>query len=197
MSGAKLCRYCGNSFAKPPKYSAKQWAVTVDCSRSCSTQYRHGVPIDRFWAAVSPEPNTGCWLWAGAADRKGYGLMSSGIGRRQVPAHRFSYERFVGPIPAGLYVCHTCDVPSCVNPDHLWLGTHYDNIADATKKKRWARGARHPHSKLTDRAVWCIRHSPWSAVEAAEMHGVTPSRVRSLRAGDGWEHIQFGRSLGQ
>lgn len=84
-----------------------------------------------------PEPNSGCWLWTGAYSDGGYGLLDAKIaGRRETRAHRVSYHAFVGPIPVGLFICHRCDVPCCVNPDHLFLGTPLDNTRDMIRKGR-------------------------------------------------------------
>lgn len=77
---------------------------------------------------------TDCWHWVGPTNAFGYGRMTNN-GRLQV-AHRLSYEAFVGQIPDGLYALHKCDNPSCINPDHLWLGTYSDNIKDAWDKGR-------------------------------------------------------------
>lgn len=81
-----------------------------------------------------------CWLWDGALNSKGYGSM--GFLKKGWLAHRLSYTAFKGPIPDGLLVCHSCDVPSCVNPDHLWLGTTRDNQRDSESKGRagWQNG---------------------------------------------------------
>ncbi len=81
----------------------------------------------------------GCWLWIGYTYR-GYGYMSTAPGKSKL-VHRNYWEALNGEIPYGMCVCHTCDVPSCVNPDHLFLGTHTDNMQDRAKKKR------HPNNK--------------------------------------------------
>jgi hypothetical protein len=74
----------------------------------------------------------GCWLWTRGKNGFGYGYVR--IGYRTVGAHRASYEAFIGPIPAGLRVCHKCDIPACINPDHLFLGTSSDNLNDWRSK---------------------------------------------------------------
>lgn len=76
----------------------------------------------------------GCWLWTGAKAKAGYGKF--GIGRKVYIASRFSYELFKGPIEEGKFICHSCDVPMCVNPDHLWQGTNSENQIDSIKKLR-------------------------------------------------------------
>src|SRR5262245_56294238 len=85
----------------------------------------------RFWSKVQKTET--CWLWTGAKTR-GYGAIN--IDHHAVLAHRVSYELHIGPIPDGLYVLHRCDVHACVRPDHLFLGTHLDNIQDMVLKKR-------------------------------------------------------------
>ena len=93
--------------------------------------------IARFERFVSPEPNTGCYLWAGAGTPTGYGYFQFG-GRRgsTLGAHRFAYLAEHGEIPDGLDVLHRCDVPCCVNVEHLFLGTHGDNMRDMASKGR-------------------------------------------------------------
>ena len=94
---------------------------------------RMGPPIERFLKNVSPEPNSGCWLWAGSLHNGGYGAFSA-FGESR--ANRVSYRLYKGDIPPGMFVMHKCDNPPCVNPDHLEIGTPRDNVRDMIAKNR-------------------------------------------------------------
>jgi hypothetical protein len=102
-------------------------------------------PIDRFWRKVAK--GDGCWMWLGGRFDRGYGRFNP-EGKISVRAHRYAWEVTNGPIPDGLIVCHRCDVPLCVNPAHLFLGTHKDNAQDRERKGRGIYGERHPRAKL-------------------------------------------------
>jgi HNH endonuclease len=96
--------------------------------------------VELFWRRMAridrSDPNA-CWLWPATFNRQGYGvLFYGGKPQRVLKAHRLSYELFVGPIPPGMDVCHRCDVPACINPMHLWIGTRGENIRDAVRKGR-------------------------------------------------------------
>ena len=123
-------------------------------------------PIERVLAKVVRVPFSGCWIFTGAANAFGYGIV--GTGSRGMPndrAHRITYKHFRGDIPAGMFVCHECDVPSCCNPEHLFLGTNQDNVNDMVKKGRNSKpprnphitGSAHPGSKLTEAQAAEIR----------------------------------------
>lgn len=94
---------------------------------------------ERFWEKVSPEPNSGCWLWVAGRNTSGYGTIKCRPGGTR-SATRISWELAFGSTPSGLFVCHRCDTPSCVNPGHLFLGTHRDNMLDAVRKGRMHNG---------------------------------------------------------
>lgn len=91
----------------------------------------------RIWRFISPEPNSGCWLWEGAQNNVGYGKIGLG-GAREGTAlvHRLMWEHSNGAVPEGMFVLHRCDVRACCNPDHLFLGTALDNMRDMHAKGR-------------------------------------------------------------
>lgn len=92
-------------------------------------------PLDeRFHEKYQKVPFSGCWLWTGALDTDGYGMIA--VGRGPKAAHRISWILHKGEIPLQQHVLHHCDIPCCVNPAHLFLGTHADNMKDGAKKGR-------------------------------------------------------------
>ncbi|HXI16419.1 MAG TPA: HNH endonuclease [Chloroflexota bacterium] len=119
---------------------------------------------ERFWAKVNKggptiRPELGpCWLWTAGTTKAGYGVIGSG-GRtgKMTMAHRLSWEMHNGPIPAGLHVCHKCDNPPCVNPDHLFTGTVKRNSEDMVAKGRSQRGTTHWRAQLSEDDVRAIR----------------------------------------
>ncbi len=148
---------------------------------------------DRFWEKVSPEPNTGCWLWVGAYRDGGYGAL--GVGATSRSAHRVAWELTHGPVPDGMEVCHTCDLPTCVNPEHLFLGTHLDNMRDRDAKGRGHQvyGARQHRAHFTDEIVLTMRArcaaGGVSQSAIAREFGVSVNCIHHILRGKTWAHV--------
>jgi len=147
----------------------------------------------RFAMQWMPEPNSGCWLWCGTLSNMGYGKMYA-WGQTKASAHRVSYILHTGPIPEGLHVLHHCDVRSCVNPDHLFVGTPDDNSKDMMSKGRHRtrpnRGVANHNAKLTDDDVRIIKASAETGVVLARQFNVTNHVIYLIRHGRSWSHVQ-------
>lgn len=146
---------------------------------------------DRFWEKV--RKGEACWLWTGGTDSNGYGRIGLGGGSLvRVNTHRLSYELHFGPIPTGLNVLHSCDTPRCVNPAHLSLGTHADNVRDKCAKGRQAKGERMGAAKLNEHSVIEIRRrlrgGESQQALAREFH-VTAPAVGMIARGRAWRHV--------
>lgn len=146
---------------------------------------------DRFWEKVQKADGDGCWLFTSNLNRDGYGAIK--IGSRNVGAHRVSWELTYGAVPRGLDVLHRCDTPACVRPDHLFVGTHQENMADmiAKGRKNPARGSRNGRAKLTTDDVRAIRASTARGKELSTQYGVSATVIGQIRRGKLW------RSLGE
>jgi len=129
---------------------------------------RLGTVEDRFWSRV--EKTDGCWLWRWSLNKLGYGVI--GVRGRAVRAHRLSWELANGPIPDGKVICHHCDNPRCVRPDHLFVGSHADNVADKVAKGRCPRGENAGPAKLTGAQAAEIR----AARDAGESYASIAAR---------------------
>ena len=145
--------------------------------------------LERFMSFVSPEPNSGCWLWTGSTTAcGGYGQIN--LGGTPVRAQRASFEFFKKTIIKNKVICHTCDVPSCVNPDHLFCGTHNDNSKDKVLKNRQSRGEGRPSSKLKEADVLYVKSSEQSGGALGRKFGVSRSVISKIRRGEGWRHVK-------
>lgn len=205
-----LCVGCGKPIEKKS-----------GCCRSCTTILRNKgrstPPEQRFWLHV--EKTDTCWLWTGPTNGK-YGRHFL-RDRKSAFAHRYSWMLHHGPIPDGLQVCHNCpggDNPLCVNPAHLFLGTHMDNMADRQRKGRQARGERSRPKNPSRDASHHSKTRPWTVnrgektghaklksadipairqlltqgvpkVRIAERYGVDPSTIIDIDRGRSWQHI--------
>jgi hypothetical protein len=153
-------------------------------------------PRERFDSSYIPEPNSGCWLWFGTQrSYKGYGAIT--INSIAVSAHRFSWELHRSKIPEGLYVCHRCDNPYCVNPDHLFIGTPKQNTQDMIRKNRRSKssyprayGERSGGSKLKTHEVLKILADNRDAREIAKDYSVTYENIMAIKTRKTWRHLE-------
>ena len=212
MRIACVCRVCDVAFALAPSRIAEGRGVY--CSDAC---YRRRPPrplAERFWSHV--EKTETCWLWTAATNSPhGYGAFR--LDGKTVPAHRVAYELTYGLILPGLYCCHHCDTPPCVCPDHLFLGTHGDNVRDMIAKQRhWAavhpelviRGALHSSKTRPDlrprgeragkallteaqvREMLALRAAGgWTQQRLAARYGVGRSAIANILCGITWRHV--------
>lgn len=134
-------------------------------------------------------PFSGCRIFLGGQNGRGYGILRMSSPRRIELAHRAAYEAARGPIPQGMQVLHHCDVRSCTNPEHLFLGTHDDNMADMHKKGRHVHGERVHAAKLTSEQAAQIKHSQESNAALAERFAIQASTIRRIKRGERWGHL--------
>jgi uncharacterized protein YerC len=147
-------------------------------------------PIVRFENKFIPEPNSGCWLWMGATNSDGYGwFWLDG----HIKAARVAWVLYRGDLPNGLHVLHHCDNPPCVNPDHLFLGTSADNVADMVRKGRASRKT--PGAKLTSEQVLSILHDSREYRTIAKQFNVSSPTICAIKRGKIWRSVIQGQAL--
>lgn len=159
-------------------------------------------PEERFWNKVS-KVDGGCWEWTAHKDKRGYGRFNAyGRNSQIMLAHRYSYFLANGDLPDDLFICHSCDNPACVNPDHLWAGSPADNVLDMHRKGR-ARGydrtivPQKPNQKITKDQARQIKHLALRGVnqdDIAAMFGVSQASVSGIKLGKLWPELDL-RSL--
>jgi hypothetical protein len=189
----RVCQSCGVEFwAKPTEVRR---GGGVFCTRSC---YRNrDIPLsDIFNRGLGETTETGCILWGGPRRKNSYGQIAQKIGPskyRMIRAHRASWILTHGPIPDGQQVCHRCDNPICVNVDHLFLGTFFENMQDKLSKGRQAKGESSPFSRLTEDVVRDIRRSyvPGRVTmkQLADQFGISLANVSHIIHRRTWNHL--------
>lgn len=172
----KTCSHCGKAFAL--SHNGQLY-----CSDGC-----------RFWAKVARAGPDDCWMWTGTKPAFGHGQFR--LNGRAVYAHRFSWELIHGELPRGDDVCvlHKCDVPACVNPSHLFVGTRKQNLSDMRNKGRGHNpplltGERHHSAKLTEDDVRAIRASSEGQLQLASRYGVARRTINHIINRRIWRHI--------
>jgi len=145
----------------------------------------------RFWSKVDIRGPDECWQWLGNKSEKGYGLIR--FTRGNIRAHREAWELINGPIPQGLFICHHCDNPGCINPTHLFLATPADNMADKVRKDRQVKGESHSESKLINGQVISIRNEyakgNTTYRKLASKYNVVHGQIGRIIRRENWMHI--------
>lgn len=144
---------------------------------------RHPIPLAKqLDERTMPVPFCGCLIWLGGATSRGYGKMT--FNYKTMLAHRVAWELRNGPIGSGLFVCHRCDTPACVNPDHLFLGTPQENMDDMA-----AKGRSKPPRVFSDDEVRLIRATTRQTNALASQFGVSRTTIKQVRSGRSYSHV--------
>jgi len=194
MYHGRDCRECRTKYLKVKRHERERKTCPVcklehnidncdECSDKCKILNRH-------------KKVNGCWEWQGKLNNSGYGCYTKRINKEktEVRAHRRSYEIFKGEIPEGMLVCHTCDNPSCCNPDHLWLGTPKENTQDCIKKGRFLNAKKRAVSagKMTEETVIEIRRLHTEGMKSKDLEekfNISQSNVSSIVNYKIWKHV--------
>ena len=194
------------------RVTKKYWEGRRFCSPACriagtagarrSTFGKTKVSLEkRFWGKVSKKGDDECWPWTGKRDIFGYGIIRP-VRQSDIRAHRLSYELHYGPIPEGLSVCHRCDNPCCVNPAHLFVGTHQENMADMAAKgrqvfqrrpERATHGEQHYAAKLDSSSIVAIRQRRENGEQLdqiARSYGVSKQTIWRAVHRKTWKHVE-------
>ncbi len=203
----RICEWCGLSYDRRPEQSPSNFSISRTCSVACKyartvairAELRAPLSIDALFDRSIPEPNSGCWLWLGATKHgpTGYGDIS--VNGKHKIVTRIVWELRNTPIPEGLFICHRCDVPLCINPDHLFLGTAQENFDDMRIKKRHPRGECSGMAKLTEKQVFLILSDRRRLTIIAREYGVSNVLISKIKRREIWTHLEgcavhFGRS---
>lgn len=182
----KKCCDCGKGIWKP-------WQRCLPCA----SIFKRIPVVKRLFRKVKKTKS--CWLWTGSVTRSGYGYL--GIGGRFAKSqgvHRISWTIRNGTIPDGKWILHKCDIKKCVNPKHLYVGTHKDNVLDAVKRKRYLSGERNPSSRLSSKNVEYIRKNyikgtgrsdPGNRLILQRKFGISLTHIGRILRRERWGHL--------
>ena len=186
----KPCLNCGNPVKK---------TTNTTCSKRCSNlikwQKKRGDIKEHLKKKIINYSEkcdvSGCWNWKMAKNSRGYAEISHNAKKER--ANRISYQAFKGEVPSHLFICHTCDNPACVNPDHLYIGTHQNNVDDKLKRNKQPRGEEIKLAKLTEKDILKIREL-WekrymSQQKIADQFGVIQTTISRIVLRQTWKHI--------
>ena len=185
--GLLLYLTCNEQSCREPNHAT----FTID--EESYREAKHEREVERFWSKVVKRDEGACWGWAGSKSEAGYGMFI--FDRKRRPAHRIAWELYHGSlIPDELLACHRCDQPACVNPHHIYPGTHKDNANDATERGRWnhKKGEENAASKLTDDGVLSMV-ARYNAGESGRVialdYDIAFSGVHRIMSGKTWSHL--------
>jgi HNH endonuclease len=195
MKEKRLCKiedcnrsYCAKGFCSKHyqrnKFYGDAYYVNVDF-RNRNREFKN--IEEKFYNCIEIITETGCWIWLRSLNNSGYAIVNES--RKIIPMHRWSYERFKGKIPENMCVCHSCDIRSCVNPNHLWLGSWQDNINDKVNKNRQAKGEKAPKAKLTSEMVLEIYKSKAPIKLLMKKYNMSKRSIVGIRHKESWKHI--------
>lgn len=149
--------------------------------------------IERFWSKIKFGDLNECWEWQANRSAKGYGKFK--VDGEKKLAHRFLFIQLNGAMPSNILACHSCDNPTCCNPNHLFAGTYKDNIQDMIRKGRgtYRSGSQHPLAKLKEIDIPVIRERLRNGElksSIAKTYGITVTPLRQIELGITWKQIQ-------
>ena len=190
----RVCPRCHTPIVRRATDYPSAYARRKYCSKHCARKSGRLIdPRTKFLARIDAKPGHGpngdCHVWLGRTTGDGYGQID--VARKKVLAHRYAYELANGSSAGELCVCHRCDNRLCVNPAHLFLGTHAENMADMAVKGRArpALGERHNSAKLNEADVRRIRKDTRSAAAIARDYGVSDVAILLVRARKTWKSV--------